>query len=317
VIRDISITGASGFVGRHLLHSLSRRQGFHVRALAYRTPDEALTLGERVRWVRRNLADPGVSAELLVRGCTLIHLAYPGQWALQAHLANIAQLARAATAQGVRRVIHCSTAVVVGVTSETRVNEATSALPSTDYERTKLALETAWREHASGRFDLAIVRPTAVFGPGGRNLLKLADSLYEGRTIINYLRSSLFGNRRMNLVCIQNVVSAIEFLAERDQACDGAAFLISDDDDPLNNFRDVERILLREFGSGNYPLPLLPVPSSALKALLRLAGRSNSNPERVYDCSRLREVGWRKACNLEQGLREFAAWYLSGRRGSP
>lgn len=311
MMREYSITGATGFLGRHLLESLARRPDVSLRALVHRTPDNKLPRSENLNWVRGDLGDPGIAADLLTRGSTLIHLAYPGSWSPQAHLANITQLARAAAEHGVRRVVHCSTAAVVGATPHERVNETTPPVPRTEYERSKLALESAWRVHATGRFDLVIARPTAVFGPGGRNLLKLADALAGGSAVINYLRSSAFGSRRMNLVCISNVIAALEFLAEREQMFDGAAFLVSDDDDPLNNFRDVERILSREFGAADCPLPPLPVSSGLLGLLLRLAGRSNANPRRVYESTRLRETGWRRACSLEQGLREFAAWYLS------
>ena len=311
MMREYSITGATGFLGRHLVESLTRRANVSLRALVHRTPDDKLPRSENVSWVRGNLEDPDIAADLLTKGSTLIHLAYPDSWSPQAHLANITQLARAAAEQGVRRVVHCSTASVVGATPAEQVNETTPPVPHSEYERSKLALESAWRANAAGKFDLVIVRPTAVFGPGGKNLLKLADSLTGGNPSINYLRSSLFGGRRMNLVYISNVIAAIEFLAEREEVFDGAAFLISDDDDPLNNFRDVERILNQEFGTADYPLPPLPVPPSLLGLLLRLSGRSNANPRRAYDSTRLREKGWRKACDLEQGLREFATWYLS------
>jgi nucleoside-diphosphate-sugar epimerase len=311
MMRKYSITGATGFLGRHLVESLARRPDVSLRALVHRTPDNKLPHKENLRWVRGDLGDPNIAADLLTRGSTLIHLAYPDSWSPQTHLANITQLARAAAEKGVRRVVHCSTAAVAGAASDEQVNETTPPVPHTEYERSKLALESAWREHAAGRFDLVIARPTAVFGPGGKNLLKLADALAGGYPVVNYLRSSLFGSRRMNLVYISNVIAAIEFLATREKAFDGAAFLISEDDDPLNNFRDVERILKREFGVTDYPLSPLPVPSVLLSLLLRQAGRSNANPRRVYDSTRLREEGWSKTCGLEQGLQEFAAWYLS------
>lgn len=312
-MRNICVTGATGFIGRHLLENLSRQQGVNIRALAHRTPDELLPRLNNVIWVRADLGDPRAAGELCLQGGTLIHLAHPPHWPLQTYQECISRLAQAASEQGVRRVIHCSTAVVVGAACDQRIVETTPPQPRNDYEKNKLALESAWLKHALGKFDLAIARPTAVFGPGGKNLLALADALCGGSALINYLRSSVFGRRRMNLVCIQNVVSAIGFLAARDAACGGAAFLISDDDDPLNNFRDVERILKRELGIGNHTLPPVPVPSSVLKMLLRLSGRSNTNPERVYDGSGLRNAGWRSVCRLEQGLREFAAWYKTGR----
>lgn len=311
--RNISITGATGFIGRHLLESLSQQQGVNVRALAYSTPENRLHRLNNVTWIRGDLGDPVAVGKLCAPGTTLIHLAYPADWSLRTHLESIGRLAEKAAGQGVRRVIHCSTAVVVGATSAQQVTEMTPVAPKNEYEKTKSRLEAEWLKQASGRFDFAIVRPTAVFGPGSKNLMSLANALTKGNTLVNYLRSSLFGNRRMNLVCVQNVVSAIAFLAARETDCEGKAFLISDDDDPLNNFRDVERILKRELGHIDEGLPVLPVPSMVLRLLLQLSGRSSTNPQRTYDGFRLREAGWHKVCSLEEGLKIFAAWYKTGR----
>ena len=314
--KNISVTGATGFVGRHLLESLSRRRNINVCALAFSTPKNQLPQLDNVTWIHGDLGNPNVAIQLCARGSTLIHLAYPPDWSPQAHLESINRLAEIAASRGVGRVIHCSTAVVVGASPEPHVTETTPLEPKNQYEKTKLRLETEWIKQASGKFDLAIARPTAVFGPGSRNLLSLANALTKGNPLVNYLRSSLFGKRRMNLVCVKNVVSAIGFLAERERSCDGKAFLISDDDDPLNNFRDVERILRSGLGVDHMRPPALPVPAGILKLLLRASGRSNVNPQRTYDGSALRDAGWRKACNLKEGLHEFAGWFKTTRGAS-
>lgn len=308
-MKNIAVTGATGFVGRHLLESLSRQQGINVLALAFSTPKSKLPDPDRVTWIHGDLGDPDVARRLCARGSTLIHLAYPTDWSLQAHLESINRLAETAAEQGVGRVIHCSTAVVVGASPEQRITETTPLVPRSAYEKTKLRLEIEWAKQSHGKFDLAIARPTAVFGPGSKNLLSLANALTRGNPLINYLRLSLFGKRRMNLVCVKNVVSAIEFLAARETSCDGKAFLISDDDDPLNNFRDVERILRSELGVDHMRPPALPVPAGVLNLLLRASGKSNVNPHRIYDGSALRDAGWRKASSLEEGLHEFAGWF--------
>jgi len=314
--RNISVTGATGFIGRHLLESLSRQMDVNVLALACSTPENRLHRLRNVTWIRGDLGDPVIVSKLCASGNTLIHLAYPEDWSTQAHLENIGRLAEKAVEHGIGRVIHCSTAVVVGASSEQPVTETTPVAPSNEYEKTKFSLEVEWLKQASGKFDLAIARPTAVFGPGGKNLLSLANALTKGNPLVNYMRSSLFGNRRMNLVCVQNVVSAMEFLAALETACAGRTYLITDDDDPLNNFRDVERILRTELGVGDNRPPLLPVPSTALKLLLHCSGRSSTNPQRTYEGSSLREAGWRKVCGIEEGLRAFAAWYKTSRRAA-
>lgn len=308
-MREISLTGATGFLGKHLLQSLARRQDVRIRALAHRASDQMLHVSENVCWIRGSLADPAVAAELMVANGTLIHLAHPAEWSEQTHLTVVEAMADAAAAQGLRRVIHCSTAAVVGAAVEIRIRETTPPRPCTAYERIKLAQESAWRDHAAGRFELAIARPTAVFGAGGRNLLKLADAIVSGNPIVNYLRSALFGTRRMHLIHVDCVVSALEHLAFHETSWKGETFIIADDDDPLNNFRDVERMLRTGLGSGSTAIPQVCLPSSMLRMALQLAGRSDADPYRCYDGGQLRETGWCQPCSLEAGLLSFAQWY--------
>jgi nucleoside-diphosphate-sugar epimerase len=310
----VAVTGATGFIGRHLLEQLCRRPERAVRALAHGTVETQLPQRERLMWVRGDLADTTSLSALLEPGCNLIHLAFPGRWSRQDHLGATARLASMAAEIGVRRVLHCSTAAVVGCTPERRVTEETTPLPATEYEAIKLELEKAWRDRCSDRVELVILRPTAVFGPGGRNLLKLAESLTTGSRLVNYLRSSLFGRRRMNLVPVQNVIAAFEFLLDLSRPLNGESFIVSDDEDPLNNFRDVERRLMDGLAIHDYLAPPFPVPRLVLSGVLALAGRSNTDPGRIYDGQKLARAGFtRKPYSLDRGLREFATWVASGR----
>jgi nucleoside-diphosphate-sugar epimerase len=153
-----------------------------------------------------------------------------------------------------------------------------------------------------------------VFGPNGKNLIKLATALTSGSRFVNYLRSSLFAHRQMNLLYVRNLVAALEFLIDYQKNLGGDTFIVSDDDERGNNFRDVERALMLGLGVRDYAFPPMPVPSVLLSAFLRLAGPAKAAPTRTYDSGLLRRSGWHKPFRLEQGLREFAAWYVATRR---
>jgi nucleoside-diphosphate-sugar epimerase len=266
-----------------------------------------------LHWIHGDLTDPAACAGLLAGGSTFINLAFPVNWSNDMHLVATANLARAVSQHGVRRVVHCSTAVVVGTSAPNTVTENTFCRPNTEYEKVKLQIEESWRHHAAGRFELVIARPTAVFGPNGKNLLKLAAALTTGNRFINYLRSSLFGHRTMNLVCVGNLVSALEFLVDSEEHFEGNTFIVSDDDDDGNNFRAVERALMHVLGVPDYWLPPLPVPLPVLSTLIRLLAPAKASPTRIYNNSLLKEAGWRRSCDLRQGLDEFAQWYRSTR----
>jgi nucleoside-diphosphate-sugar epimerase len=239
----------------------------------------------------------------------VINLAYLGGAPAGDNLAAAANLADVCLQAKVRRLVHCSTAVVVGRASDDVITEETQCEPDCDYELTKFKMEKLITEKARGHFDLVILRPTAVFGPGGKNLQKLADDLMAGNRGLNYLKSCLFDRRMMNLVFVDQVVSALVFLAFALQRREGDVFIVSDDEHPMNNYRDVERFLIRALGLRDYPLPRIPLPPPVLATVLRLGGRSNSNSSRTYHADKLREAGFEKEGSFEAGLASFADWY--------
>ena len=98
----------------------------------------------------------------------------------------------------------------------------------------------------------------------------------------------------MNLVFVDHVVSALVFSAFAGQRREGDVFIVSDDEHPMNNYRDVERYLIRVLGRRDYPLPRIPLPPLALATVLRLAGRSNRHLSRTYHAGKLREAGFEK-----------------------
>lgn len=310
VARNIAVTGATGFIGKHLLNALLRHPQNNIRALARRIPEEA-SQTDQLQWIIGSLDDRAALETLLVPGCVLVHLAYPGQWKDQAHLDATRQLAETSARRGVSRVVHCSTATVVGRVADARVSERTRTNPYTRYEINKLAIENLWLDHAKG-FDLVIARLAAVFGPGGKNLLKLANALLYGNRRVNYLRSCLYADRQMNLVAVENVVTALELMIGREIPFEGKIFNISDDDDPLNRFCNVELLLMQGLGLRYYDTPPVKMPRLILKGLLCAAGVSNINPGRRYDSSALRSIGWSNACGLEEGVARFATSFLAG-----
>lgn len=305
----IAITGSSGFVGGRFAQRLARRPGIEARALVRRGKPPQLPDDGRLAIVRGDITDAPVLAQLLNPGCAVVNFAFDAAAPAQANLAAADALAEACLKHGVRRLVHCSTAVVAGRTRASRIDEATACHPSTEYERTKLAIENLLRDRARGRFELAILRPTAVFGPGGRNLLKMARDLTQSSRLANYVRSSAHCRHRLHLVHVDNVVAAAEFLVATAGPVDQEIFIVSDDDAPENNFRDVERYLMRAFGIAEYTVPRVALPSAALALLLRLRGRSLINPDAVFAGDKLRSRDCARPVDFASGIAAFAEWY--------
>ena len=300
----IAVTGASGFIGRRLVDRLQSRAGLRMRLLSRRADDDL--------HVRGDLLQPDSLSGLITPNASVVHLAYLRRESAADNILAVRHLVDICLRGGAKRLILCSTADVVGATREVVIDENVRGRPIDEYQRTKVAIEDVVRQAGANGLEVAILRPTAVVGPGGANLRRLAEQILERRPVRDFALRSLQGKRRMNLVALDNVVAAIEFLIESDGRVVGETFFVSDDDDPHNDFAGVYR-MLRERLLGNPPrLPRLPIPRQLITGMLRTMGRPNWNVARTFDDGKLHRMGFRKPASLPAAIEEFVGWYRSG-----
>ncbi len=158
----VALTGATGFVGRHVLTAL-QAQGCAVRALL-RDPRRLKRAGDRVTAVAGDLFDAAALASLCRDADAVVHLVgiidekpARGQTFDRVHHQATVNLLAAAKAAGVKRWVHMS---ALG----TRAPSHTPSEPMSDYHRTKWLAEEAVR--AAG-VDWTIFRPSIIHGPDG------------------------------------------------------------------------------------------------------------------------------------------------------
>jgi nucleoside-diphosphate-sugar epimerase len=308
-VNVVAITGASGFVGQALVRYLDEENEYRLNLLTRETKKLEHISGENVHIYKGDLLDKNTIDQIIEPGCTIINLSYLGPSTKGANIVATTNLIETGIKKCVNRIIHCSTAAIVGKNKSDMIDEDTVCNPTDEYEITKFEIERLFLEKASGNYDIGILRPTAIFGPQSRNLIKFADSLYAGNQFINGMRSVLFGKRKLNIVCLENVLGALKFLTEKTEKLYGDIFNISDDDDPLNNYYDVQNILLERFGKSKRNIPIF-LPPFFLKLLLSIKGRSNTNPYRIYSSDKLLSAGYKRPIKFETGLINFANWYI-------
>lgn len=313
----LAVTGGAGAIGVHFIRRALALTSLPIRVLLHRSSMPPDLDSSRVVQVRGSLLDPDSLDRWLCPGAAVVHLAWSSSMTAQGHLRAVAVLAEAAGRCGIVRFVHCSTAIVAGSTRHRVVTEDTPCQPLTEYERSKYEIELAIETAAAGRFPLTILRPTAVFGPGLQNLVSLIGSLRAGRMLVNYARSSLFGRRHLHLVPVETVVDALLFAA---LGRDGHAavdrprrYIVSADDEPGGDFRTIEARIRRGLGLPA-AAPPVPIPSMGLRLMLRAAGRSDIDPHRVYDGSRLKKAGFVPPVSLGDAVDQYAAWYREDAR---
>ena len=216
-------------------------------------------------------------------------------------------LGEACARRGVRRLVHVSTCSVYGAAPGEMVDEETPCMPVAPYERAKHAVELVLERHAA-HYEIAILRPTAVFGPHGKNLETLALRVLNQPWTRRYVRACAMGRRRMHAVDVECVAAAALFLAAAPLERPAERFIVSQDEEPQNNYAAIEAFFAQRFGAGRYPFRPLEWPSGALRAALSLAGRSNVEPQRRYSGAKLARRGFRAPRPFAAALDAYAAW---------
>ena len=190
----VLVTGATGFTGGHLARSLAAR-GDHVRALVRAGSDPIGHLSsdaERIEVVNGDLRDKD-AVRRAVEGVDLVYhiAAIYRQAGLReeeyraVNATAVRTVVEAAKSGGARRVVHCSTVGVHGDVEHPPANEDAPLRPGDIYQQTKLEGEEIARAASRDTgVEVVIARPTGIYGPGDRRLLKLFRGVARRRFVI-------------------------------------------------------------------------------------------------------------------------------------
>ena len=171
----VAVTGATGFAGRHAVAELLKR-GHRVKALVR---DRVAQFPAGVEIVQGDLHNSEALRTLLRDADAVVHLAgavmaLGPQDYVRVNAEGTARLAEAAMAAGTRRFVHVS------------------SLAARRPELSPYAASKRAGEEAVARLDALIVRPPAVYGPGGRAMLPLFRELTRPVAMIPGRRDSRF-----------------------------------------------------------------------------------------------------------------------------
>jgi nucleoside-diphosphate-sugar epimerase len=157
----VAITGANGWIGSALKHSLGLRQ------------IDAIEISRSELQSEQALVKSLAGCSTVIHLAALVHQMDAPPTLEQFRAVNrdlTLSLAKAAALAGVEQLIFVSTAKVLGEVSVKPLDETAAANPSDDYARTKLEAEQGLQrllsENALAQLKICIVRPPLVFGPG-------------------------------------------------------------------------------------------------------------------------------------------------------
>jgi nucleoside-diphosphate-sugar epimerase len=319
----VLVTGATGFTGGHLARTLALRKD-EVRALVRtRGPAAADLQSARIDIAVGDLRDQAALNDAAAGVDVVYHIAalyrqagLPDETYRAVNAGAVAQVVEAASRGGARRVVHCSTVGVHGDVEHPPANEMAPLKPGDIYQVTKLEGERLARE-AGERFgvDVTIVRPSGIYGPGDRRLLRLFRGVARRRWV-TLGRGEIY----YHLTYIDDLVEGFRLCGEHPAAANRTYILAGGEVTTLNAL-----VALVAEGA-DVPVPKVHLPvwpfwmagalCEAVCVPLRIEPPLHRRrvdfftKSRAFDIGRARkEIGYAPAVGLRDGIRRTIEWY--------
>jgi nucleoside-diphosphate-sugar epimerase len=302
--RPIAITGATGFLGGHVVRALLA-QGLPVRALV-RDIARGQALGD-IDLIEGDLNNQKALEQLVQGSQAVIHIA-------GAIKARTPQQLIAINGGGTQNLVDACARVnpeirLVHVSSVTAREPQLSA-----YAKSKAASEHAAHTHGG---PVVIVRPNAIYGPGDRETLQVFE--VAGGSL-----HPLLGGPEARIAMIHGADAASAILAMTDLGAPVGLFEICDERTQGYGWREITETAVAAVGGTYRPIK---VPAGLLKLAGSLSGwlgKYQKQPP-IFDSGKVNEILhgdwgvhpsrlipseiWKPKINLQQGFTETVHWY--------
>lgn len=316
------ITGATGFVGSHVLEAAQREGGFQLRALVRKASDAKRLESAGVEPVLGSLEDASALRTAMAGADAVLHLAAATksrdlEGYHQANVAGTQAVVEALLAADPkpRRLIYLSSLAAVGPSdSGEPVTRHDTPKPLTAYGRTKLAGEKIC-EAVSGSVEVVVLRAPAVYGPRDRDV-------FEFFRLAKYGVLPLPGSsaRRLQMIHVTDLARALLMAAASDQA--SGVYHVAEA--RSYQWRDVAGMVAEAVGRKarifEVPGALISAAAAINETAVGILGKSTIfNREKAREllapawlCETelaRRDFGFETRIALRDGLQQTADWY--------
>jgi nucleoside-diphosphate-sugar epimerase len=317
----VLVTGATGFVGSHLVDALLAK-GQRVRATTRAMSRLTWLEGKAVERVEGDLRE----GRGLDKACDGVEVVYnvagvinapreddyrDGNWLATKHVVE------AAVAAKVRRFVQVSSLAAGGPSDDGQpATEERAEKPISIYGRSKLEGEREAMKHR-GAIEVAAVRPPVVYGPRDTGLLDMYKVLTTG------MKPQFGGEKFISIIHVTDLVRGIVACGEHPAAAGECFYLSNEAWHAQGQVMDFILAALGKKAVGvGIPDRVVRFLGGVAEDAARMVGKhSMFNRDKALEmtqaawiCSPAKAakvLGWRSEIEIEQGLRETLVWYRS------
>ncbi|PZR30190.1 MAG: UDP-glucose 4-epimerase [Azospira oryzae] len=321
--KKLLITGASGFLGYHLVEE-AVKQGFEVTAAVRRHspveqlknfPIEFTSLDyEDPRALLKNLTENNYDYIVHAAGATKAHHTEDYDRVNALYTMNLAQAA-VAYGQQLKKFVFISSLAAVGPLDNSfdTITEKKVSKPVTPYGKSKLLAEVNLASFNT--LPLIILRPTAIYGPMERDLFLIIKAIYRGLELY-----------------IGDIDQMLSFVHVKDVAKVSLQALTSSTQKGVYNLSDGQRydryaltavlknLLHKKTIKIHLPLPVVKVMASVLEVIYSFSKKKPAlNTDKLAELtarnwvcsidSLQKDIGYVPRYTLQNGMKETLEWY--------
>ena len=323
----ILVTGASGFIGSHLIDVLSKENKYEIAVLA-RNPEKIKNLEEKGVEVRiGDLTDKkslrGVTKNIDVVVHLAAHMRFHTKWEklFSTNVAGTLDLANDALENGVTHFIYASSTEAIGPVEVIPADEKHPLNPVYQYGISKVMAEKILNKlREEKELPVTILRPTGVYGPGD-----LYVTLSTVRAVKNGKLKQLpgKGDKYVHFTYVDDVVQGFIKAIENPQKAIGETFIIASDD--YYTYKDAFTIIADILGvdppQKSVPVPLAYVAMWFMEKANKIRGIDDfgthasvvkdMTKNRAYSNKKAKEVlGFQPKYTFSEGMKITIDWYI-------
>ena len=315
------VTGASGFVGSHLVEKLLDLN-FHVRVLARKESQLQWLKEKPLEIVRCEYNDIDCLANAIKDVNYIFHVAgvikakkkdlyYKGNVETTKNLLIASQ-----NAKKLKRFVLVSSQAAAGPSSiQNPKTEEMDCYPVTTYGKSKLQAEEEVKKY-EGKIPFTIVRPSAVYGP------RDPETLIFFKSIKNGLQPMIgFQEKYVSLVHVSDLIEGIMLAAQSDKSIGQTYFISSERGYSWREIGDITaKILGKRVIRIKIPHLIVYLVAGFSQAINYFQNDATIlNFEKANEiveqwvCSvekAKRELGYSQKIDLEKGIRQTLEWYM-------